>query len=197
MEVGKAILPPGRLNSKGRGVLIAMQLALSVILLGVTQFSAHAREGCHAERCSAESGARELRKGGGCIRLQEQPFQILVEHSGEAVTRDEIRKKLWPNNTAVEFDHSIHSSINKLRQALEDSTDKPTYIETVGRRGYRLIAPVECLESSSDDEDGPTPTLSPKAGERDRARIIKGRPFRIKLWLLCCSSNQRLTKGTP
>ena len=82
-------------------------------------------------------------------RLQEQPFQILrmlVERSGEVVSREEIQKKLWPNDTVVEFDHSIHTAINKLRQAFGDSADSPKYIETVARRGYRLLASVENLE---------------------------------------------------
>ena len=91
--------------------------------------------------------AGELRKGGRQIRLQEQPFQILlmlVERSGELVTLEEIKKRLWPNDTVVEFDHSIHTAIKKLRQALDDSAENPKYIETVARRGYRLMVPVEC-----------------------------------------------------
>ena len=98
--------------------------------------------------CDLKAG--ELRKGEQKVRLQEQPFQILlllIERSGNLVTLDEIKKKLWPNDTAVEFDHSIHTAMMKLRQALGDSADKPKYIETVARRGYRLIVPVECLES--------------------------------------------------
>jgi eukaryotic-like serine/threonine-protein kinase len=98
--------------------------------------------------------AGELRKGGRKIRLQEQPFQILrmlVERSGELVTAEEVQKKLWPNDTVVEFDHGIHTAIKKLRQALGDSARSPRYIETVARRGYRLIAPVEFLASTPDD----------------------------------------------
>ncbi len=98
--------------------------------------------------------AGELRKGEGKVRLQEQPFQILlmlVQRSGDLVTLDEIKKKLWPNDTVVEFDHSIHTAIKKLRQALDDSADNPKYIETVARRGYRLMVPVECLESTPGD----------------------------------------------
>jgi len=90
--------------------------------------------------------AGELRNGNQKIRLQEQPFQILlmlVERRGDLVDREEIRKRLWPNNTIVEFDHSIHTAIKKLRQALGDSADNPKYLETVARRGYRLIVPVE------------------------------------------------------
>jgi Tol biopolymer transport system component/serine/threonine protein kinase len=85
------------------------------------------------------------------VRLQEQPFQILlmlVGRSGGLVTREEIRKKLWPNDTVVEFDHSIHSAINKLRLAFGDSAEHPKYIETVARRGYRLMAAVERVDAS-------------------------------------------------
>src|SRR5580700_9612657 len=95
--------------------------------------------------------AGELRAGDRKVRLQEQPFQILrmlVERSGGLVTREEIQKKLWPNDTVVEFDHSIHTAINKLRQAFGDSAEDPKYIETVARRGYRLLIPVENLESA-------------------------------------------------
>jgi serine/threonine protein kinase/Tfp pilus assembly protein PilF len=98
--------------------------------------------------------AGELRKNDCKIRLQEQPFQILlmlIERSGQVVTLDEIKKKLWPNDTVVEFDHSIHTAIKKLRQALDDSADNPRYVETVARRGYRLMVPVECLESTPGD----------------------------------------------
>jgi eukaryotic-like serine/threonine-protein kinase len=95
--------------------------------------------------------AGELRSGDRTVRLQEQPFQILlmlVERSGGLVAREEIRKKLWPNDTVVEFDHSIHTAIKKLRQAFGDSAESPTYIETVARRGYRLMVRVERMEAS-------------------------------------------------
>src|SRR5215469_17171403 len=96
--------------------------------------------------------AGELCKGTRKILLQEQPFQILLlllEHRGKVVTRDEIKKKLWPNDTVVEFDHSIHTAIKKLRQALGDAAQNPHYIETVARRGYRLLVPVEFVDTSS------------------------------------------------
>jgi len=89
--------------------------------------------------------AAELRKHGRRIRLQEQPFQILIElleHPGQVVLREEIRKKLWPNDTVVEFDHSINAAVKRLRDSLQDSAEKPRYIETLARRGYRFIAPV-------------------------------------------------------
>ncbi|MGI9074300.1 MAG: protein kinase domain-containing protein [Bryobacteraceae bacterium] len=86
------------------------------------------------------------------IRLQEQPFQlltILIEHPGEVVSRDYIRSQLWPNGTVVEFDHSINTAIKKLRLALGDSAEEPRYIETVARRGYRLMLPVKRSERKS------------------------------------------------
>jgi len=95
--------------------------------------------------------AGELRTGHRKVRLQEQPFQILlmlVERSGGLVTCEEIQKKLWPNDTVVEFDHSIHAAINKLRQAFGDSAEHPKYIETVARRGYRLMVLVEQVFAS-------------------------------------------------
>jgi Tol biopolymer transport system component/DNA-binding winged helix-turn-helix (wHTH) protein len=89
--------------------------------------------------------ARELRKHGTRIKLQDQPFQILallLEKPGEIVTREELRDRLWPADTFVDFDHSLNSAVKKLRQALNDDPDVPRFIETLPRRGYRFIAPV-------------------------------------------------------
>ena len=88
----------------------------------------------------------ELRKEGRRIRLQEQPFQILrmlLDSPGEVVVREEIRKRLWPDDTVVEFDHSINAAVKRLRDALRDSAEKPRYIETVARRGYRFIGNID------------------------------------------------------
>ena len=88
--------------------------------------------------------AGELRKDGVKLKLQEQPFQVLkmlLDHPGEVVSREEMRRVLWPNDTIVEFDQSINAAIKKLRLALADSAENPSYIETVARRGYRLIVP--------------------------------------------------------
>jgi len=90
--------------------------------------------------------AGEVRKNGEKVKLQEQPLQILamlLERPGEIVTREEIQKKLWPTDTFVEFDHSINAAIQRLRQALGDSADRPRFVETMARRGYRFIAPVD------------------------------------------------------
>lgn len=87
----------------------------------------------------------ELYKHGTRMKLQEQPFQVLavlLEHSGEVVSREELRKRLWDHDTYVDFDHSLNISINKLRDVLGDSAATPRFIETLPRRGYRFIAPV-------------------------------------------------------
>jgi TolB-like protein/DNA-binding winged helix-turn-helix (wHTH) protein len=89
--------------------------------------------------------AGELRKQGIRIRLQEQPLiilQTLLERPGEVVTREELQAKIWPQGTFVDFDHGLHSAIKRLRDALGDSADNPRFIETLSRRGYRFIAPV-------------------------------------------------------
>src|SRR5215475_423670 len=83
----------------------------------------------------------ELRKPNGkSIRLSEQPLRILIallERPGELVLREDLRKRLWPNDTIVEFEHSINAGMNRLRQALGDSAERPKFIETLARRGYR------------------------------------------------------------
>jgi len=90
--------------------------------------------------------AGELRKSGVKQRLQGQPFQVLallLERAGEVVTREELQQKLWPSDTFVDFDHSLNTAINKVREALGDSASNPRYVETLARRGYRFIAPVQ------------------------------------------------------
>jgi len=87
------------------------------------------------------------------ILLSEQPFRLLLmllEREGAMVNRKEIKKKFWPNDTIVEFEHSIHVAIGKLRKALGDSGDEPKYIETIPRRGYRLIVPVEWIAAGDE-----------------------------------------------
>jgi cholera toxin transcriptional activator len=95
--------------------------------------------------------AGELRRKGARIHLQEQPFQVLavlLERSGDVVTREELRQKVWPADTFVDFDHSLNTAINKIRDALGDSATAPKFIETLARRGYRFIAPVQLLAAS-------------------------------------------------
>jgi DNA-binding winged helix-turn-helix (wHTH) protein len=87
----------------------------------------------------------ELRKAGLKLKLTGQPFQvlaILLEHPGEVMTREELQKRLWPN-TFVDSDHNLNTAVNKIREALDDSAESPRFVETLPRRGYRFIAPVE------------------------------------------------------
>src|SRR5262245_2053805 len=93
----------------------------------------------------------ELRRRGRKVRLPEQALHILtmlVDRPGEVVPREEIRRRLWPNGTQVEFEHSINTAVKKLRLALGDSADAPRYVETIPRRGYRLIVPVDRIPAN-------------------------------------------------
>jgi cholera toxin transcriptional activator len=100
----------------------------------------------------ADPGSGELRKSGVRLRVQEQPFQVLLVLLGrpsEVVTREELRQKLWPADTFVDFDHSLNTVVNKLREALSDSAANPRFIETLARRGYRFLAPVEFVQKQA------------------------------------------------
>jgi eukaryotic-like serine/threonine-protein kinase len=118
-------------DTAGAGTIVAEQASSNrVVRFG--SFEADLREG-------------RLTKSGIRIRLQDQPFQILallLERPGQLVTRDEIRHKLWAQNTFVEFDDALNTAVRKLRSALNDSADNPRFLETVPRRGYRFVAPV-------------------------------------------------------
>jgi cholera toxin transcriptional activator len=108
-----------------------------------------------------DAASGELRKSGLHVRVQEQPFQVLLlllERPGEVVTREELRQRLWPADTFVDFDHSLNTLINKLREALSDSAANPRFIETLARRGYRFVAPVEFAEKQAPSGDPSAPT---------------------------------------
>ena len=95
---------------------------------------------------------RELRKGGIRIRLQDQPFEILammLDRPGEVVTREELRQRLWPAGTFVDFEHSLNAAVKRLRAALGDEADNPRFVETLHRRGYRFIASVESPDNGA------------------------------------------------
>ena len=116
--------------------------------------------------------AGELRQDEGAVLvLPDQPLQILrilIEANGEMVTREEIRQRLWPDDTVVEFDHSINNAMQKLRRALVDSADEPHYIGTIAKRGYRLLVPVERIGT---EEDGPAEP-NQTAGSSTRAEAL-------------------------
>lgn len=105
--------------------------------------------------------AGEIRKNGFRIRLQEKPLRVLVllaERQEQVVTREELKKRLWPDDTFVDFDTGLNTAVSKLRDALCDSADKPRYIETIPRRGYRFVAHVEVVGSPSSDGASPAPS---------------------------------------
>ena len=114
----------------------------------------------------------EFRKSGVKLKLQEQPFQVLVcllERPGKVVSREKLIEKLWPHGTVVDYEHSLGTAINKIRQALGDSADNPRFVETVPRRGYRFLVPVEGIPSPSDDlarQEPAWPPPGPAVGSR-------------------------------
>jgi DNA-binding winged helix-turn-helix (wHTH) protein len=93
-----------------------------------------------------------LRKNGARIRLQEQPFQVLaalLQNAGQVVPRDDLREQIWPADTFVDFDHSLNTAVNKIRESLGDSASSPRFVETLARRGYRFIAPVDIVAAAA------------------------------------------------
>lgn len=128
----------------------------------------------------------ELRKSGVRIRLQEQPFQVLLvllERPGELVSREELRRRLWPADTFVDFDHSLNTVINKLRDALGDTAANPRFIETLARRGYRFLPPVHANGESPgvSDKSQPlavtAPLLSPEPQPVPAPRMFEPSAF--------------------
>lgn len=112
----------------------------------------------------ADEATGELRRKGVRLKLNTQPFQLLIlllDRPGQLLTRDEIARHLWPNDTFVDFDHGINSALNRLREALSDTAANPRFIETLARRGYRFIAPVEVISPTADTSALPTPGPTP------------------------------------
>jgi TolB-like protein/DNA-binding winged helix-turn-helix (wHTH) protein/Tfp pilus assembly protein PilF len=122
----------------------------------------------HFDAFEVDLRAGELRKHGIKVRLQEQPFlilQMLLENAGRVVTREDLSKKIWPGDTFVDFDHGLHAAVNRLRQALADSADRPRYIETVARRGYRFIGSIQPPPATLLAPDS-VPKPAPRIGRR-------------------------------
>lgn len=121
----------------------------------------------------------ELRKHGVRLKVQEKPFQLLVcllERPGEIISRDELRQRLWPDGTFVDFDHNISSAINKLRTVLNDSASHPRFIETVGSRGYRFLADVKRIcpaSSQTSDQETPEVPMTAATTGSPRQRLWK------------------------
>ena len=112
----------------------------------MSEFSGSARRVIRFGVFELDLHAAELRKAGARLSLPAQSFQVLtllLERPGDLVTREELRQRLWPNGTFVDFEHGLNAVVNRLRETLGDSADRPRFIETVPRRGYRFIAPVD------------------------------------------------------
>jgi Tol biopolymer transport system component/DNA-binding winged helix-turn-helix (wHTH) protein len=119
--------------------------------------------------------AGELRRNGVKVKIQEQPYQVLallLERPGEVVTREELKRRLWPADTFVDFDHSLNAAIKRLRDALRDSADNPRFVETLARRGYRFLAPVAGSLPTNGSLAPPASTTTTR--NRNRARWIAG-----------------------
>jgi DNA-binding winged helix-turn-helix (wHTH) protein len=120
----------------------------------------------------------ELPRGDVKVRLQEQPFQVLLmllEHAGDVVTREEMRRQVWRHETFVDFDHGLNSIVNRLRDALGDSAENPRFIETLPRRGYRFLAPVEEVspQRASSGQAQALPVSSASSGTCGSSRSSK------------------------
>ena len=116
-----------------------------------------------------DAATGELRRQGLRVKLNTQPFQLLLlllDRPGELLTREEISRELWPDGTFVDYEHGVHSAVNRIREALGDTAANPRYLETLARRGYRFIAPVERVELQKDwSGKGPLADENRSSGE--------------------------------
>ena len=146
--------------------------------------------------------AGELRRNGSKVKLQEQPFQVLaelIERPGQVVTREELRNRLWSADTYVDFDHGLNAAIRRLRDALGDSAENPTFVETVARRGYRFLAPVSGIsQNGSEPVEAEISTVTPGAPARQqRHRWIAALTSAIVLVLVGLAIGFRIAPHSP
>src|SRR5579862_7821380 len=119
--------------------------------------------------------ARELRRNGSRVKLQEQPFHVLVlllEKPGAVVSREELQSRLWPADTFVDFDHSLNAAIRRLRDALGDAAENPRFVETVARRGYRFLAPVVAPGKNGESHPVDSGVPAPSSPSRRRYAVL-------------------------
>jgi cholera toxin transcriptional activator len=125
----------------------------------------------------ADASTGELRRQGIRIKLHAQPFQVLLmllERPGEVLSREEISRALWSDDTFVDYDHGVNSAVNRIREALGDAASSPRFVETLARRGYRFVAPVEAIAGEADQ---PTPSAHldpPQSTSETEARLGNG-----------------------
>ena len=124
-----------------------------------------------------DTAAGELRKSGQLVSLPPQPFKVLallVRRAGEPVTRDEIREEIWGDQTVVDFERGLNFAINRIRSALGDSADSPTYIQTLPRRGYRFVCPVQTALAAGEAKAEADPISRPRIPRNRRLAITAG-----------------------
>lgn len=122
----------------------------------------------------ADAALGELRRQGVRVKLNAQPFQVLamlLERPGELLTREEISKELWPDGTFVDYEHGVNSAVNRIREALGDTASNPKYVETLARRGYRFVAPVERI-GVEDSGTRVSSMVSEGAGSSSRVEAV-------------------------
>ncbi|MGA2673131.1 MAG: winged helix-turn-helix domain-containing protein [Terracidiphilus sp.] len=118
----------------------------------------------------ADATTGELRRQGLRVKLNTQPFQVLLmllERPGEVLTREEISRELWPDGTFVDYEHGVNSAVNRIREALGDKASNARFVETLARRGYRFVAPVERI-APGENASAPVPDSSPAMLEEQR-----------------------------
>src|SRR3984885_2305423 len=133
----------------------------------------------------------EIQKQGRKIRLEGQPVHVLIcllENPGELVSREELHRKLWPADTFVNFEHGLNAAVKRLRQALNDSAGNPRFVETLPRRGYRFLAPVQTVNVA---EEGPSlieippAELAPGAADLPEAKgVLRSAFWNRSAWVL-------------
>lgn len=125
----------------------------------------------------ADASTGELRRQGIRVKLNAQPFQVLLmllEHPGEVLTREEIARTLWSDGTFVDYDHGVNSAVNRIREALGDAATSPRFVETLARRGYRFVAPVESIATESAPSLLPVPLEPPQRPQESEPRPGNG-----------------------
>ena len=158
----------GRLSPGGGRTAVHSRIGLRIhpLLIDAVQVATvhQVKDGFRFGRFELDVRARELRKDAVRLRLQGQPFEVLVmllEQPGEVLTRDELRRRLWPDGTFVDFEHGLNAAVKRLRAALGDNADRPRFVETLNRRGYRFIGAVDRIEPER-----------PQAGGRVRLAVL-------------------------
>ena len=138
------------------------------------------------------TGEESLARNGSRVKVQDLPYRLLVmlvERPGEIVTREEVRQRLWRENTFVEFDNSLGVAIRKVRDALNDDAEAPRYVETIPRRGYRFLAPISVVEGEKPKQTSPNAAaLSSVAAPDMRPRLsalsglVSASPPSLRFW---------------